>query len=349
MRILFTISSMHNGGAERILSYLANGMASDNDDVYILLIGTNMSKTFYELNKKVKLISLYSRDEIVTHGVDRINRINKKIRLINPDVVISFLPQVSIYTYFAIRKLKCKFIVSERNDPHKYNLLTKILLRFVFLKADGCVFQTKDAKKWYFGKNNSIKSAIISNPFPSPLKNKIPRDKKVFVTTARFVPQKNLFFLVRLFNEFLKLDRSFELHIYGDGPLKGSLYSYIKKRHLDNNIFLLGNDPNWIKNEVDSRFYIMTSKFEGMPNALIEALVNGMVCLSSDCPIGGPKELSFIFENLVLFKNKNFKSALSKIEKIINLEPKQAYYNKEYSINSIVRRWKCFITGKIYE
>ena len=296
MNICFALSSLASGGAERVASTLCNYFYDQGHKVTIVLVSVSSNNSFYDIHDGIKIVPLMTSKKD-KNPFRRTTLLRNKLLEISPDIVIAFLPHICIYTYFALRKTKIPFICSERNDPHQYSFLRKLLLKKAFKKANGAVFQTNDARKFY-KKVPDNKACTIKNPvFLDPelnIKNIIER-KKLFISVGRLTKQKNFDLLIRAFSEFHKANSDYSLTIYGEGPLRDQLTQLIEKLNLTDSVFLPGTDKHWHQTAVLSKGFISSSNYEGMPNCLEEALCLGCPSVATDCPVGGSRELIELF------------------------------------------------------
>lgn len=297
MKICFCVDSMNAGGAERVVSILSNSFVLLGHDVTLLMTASLKKYSFYNLDKKINFICLCENKKKRVNSIKRLFLLRKCFKKIKPDIIIAFLPHVCVYSYFASRFLKIPLIVSERNDPNNEIKKVKFLKEYVFKKADGCVFQTEDAKKYYQYKHKITKCVVIPNPI-SIDKELTSRDitnlkyKNEIISTGRLVEQKNHLLLVKAFAKFnFNRKDKYTLKIYGSGPLKDNILNYANNVGIKEYIKILSPSPNWLYDNIDTNMFVLTSNFEGMPNALAEALIAKIPCISTDCPIGGPKEL----------------------------------------------------------
>lgn len=356
MKIMFYTSSMGKGGAERVISVLANNLISCNE---ICIVVNTTKNAAYELDKKIKLIELdktYNKISIY-RNIKRIIDTKKVVEKEKPDIIISFLPMPS----YKILSLKNKFknipiIVSDRNDPKEEykTFINKVLMKSLYKRADGFVFQTKEQKE-YFNKKIKDKSVIIHNPIKDEflennLKNII--KEKTIITVGRLVEQKNHEMLISAFAKVYSKHKDYKLKIFGDGPLKEELQKQIERLQLKDKIQLCGVSDN-IKEELEkAEIFVLSSNYEGMPNVLIEAMAVGLPCISTDCPCGGPREVIETEKNGILVPIKSEKELVNSIEKLIN---DKEYSNKignnateiknKLNTNKIVTEWKEFITN----
>ena len=350
MKILFYIGSLEKGGAERVISNLANDFVKNNDIVMV----TTINKIEYSLEKKVKH---YSLDENVKlNALQRLKKLYKIIKDEKPNVIVSFLPEPS-YRILLLRKfINIPIIVSVRNDPKREysNFKRKILMKILYPLADGFVFQTEEAKE-FFRKKIQNKSTIIPNPIKNEfLERKIYEGKKdnLIVSVGRLEKQKNHELLIEAFSDISKEISEYKLIIYGEGSLRKNLEEKIQNLNLQDKVFLPGTVDNIPEKIEKAKLFVMSSDYEGMPNALMEAMALGLVTISTDCPCGGPR---FLIENekngyLVKINDKNglaksIKNVLKysrdeKIEEISHNARKTALTLKEEKIN---KKWYKYI------
>jgi len=286
VNIVIAIDSPGRGGAERVGFTLARWLDSQVD----------LNATLVAIRESNKLS--YSTD-----GLDYVNLRNKNViwglrRVVkdrDANVLLTMTVPLCVYTVPALWGLNIKHVVSERNSPAHFSgkWITKVLSRWLMKQADGFVFQTKQARDFYGGKI-AERSTIIHNPIceiSEDLFQPIFDRKKVIVSVGRLNKQKNHAMLVKAFSEVLKEYPDYTLKIYGDGKERENLERLIAITGLSDKVFLLGTQSDIHKAIVDAAMFVMSSDFEGMPNALMEAMALGLPCISTDCPCGGPAEL----------------------------------------------------------
>lgn len=331
-KIIFCINSLESGGAERVVSILSNYFSKKNN-VYIITVTKNEIK--YNLNSKIDVLTLSKKKNKIKNKfinkctllpkfIIRTLKMKNILKKIDADVIISFLPEASFISLLA-NKRHTKIIISDRNDP-KIEYKSKIYNSFfhkLYPKADGFVFQTDDAKK-YFENNlsniNKKKREIIFNPVNEKFirKQKESKIEKKIVSVGRLTEQKNFNLLIDSFYELNKKLPNYKLIIYGEGNLRKILETKINKLNLEGKIELPGVVPDIEQKISNSSLFVMTSNYEGMPNALIEAMCLGLPVISSNCPCGGPKMLINNDENGYLFEVGNVKELTSKMYKLLS-------------------------------
>lgn len=293
-RVYFYINVLGGGGAERVITNLANMLAEDNYDV--TMITSYEEEREYILTRNVRRLSLEDRDRQrsrIIRNLSRIFKLRKICKEEKPDILISFMEEPNFRAILATRGLPVKTLVSVRNDPNKEyagkigQFVGKVLLPM----ADGCVFQTSDAQKW-FPERLQKKSRIIYNAVKeefyqverTPVRGEI-------VTCGRLTEQKNHRLLIDAFAEVQKIYPFATLKIYGEGVLREKLQNQIDSLNLNEKVFLMGATNDVAKALQTADLFVLSSDYEGMPNALMEAMAAGVPCISTDCPCGGPREL----------------------------------------------------------
>ena len=345
MKICFAVDSLNNGGAERVVSTLSNQFVTSGNTVNIVIVSNSKSDPFYQLDNRIKIHCL-NQNSKKTRMLKRIKLFSNKLKSIKPDVVIAFLPHVCFYSYFACKRNQIPLIVSERNNPKSMSFIKKTCSRFVFKRAKACVFQTGDALKWY-GVN---KSTIIPNPvFLQEIgAAQILKRENVITYVGRLEPQKNVKLLIDSFDSIFKKRNDFELRIYGSGSQKEELIKYAKTLPSNEHIRFMGINKNWHKLEKFSNTFVLPSNFEGMPNALEEALCLGIQCVATDCPAGGSKMLMNMFGYCnLLSKTGDLDELTKKITDSIDNDYRNANLielnKKMLSPEHIAEKWLCLI------
>ena len=353
MKILFCLGSMGHGGAERVVSILSNSLVASND---VTIVVTKSEPSYYKLDDRIKYYSLdkdTKRESVLVRTMRRTKNLRKILKEEKIDIAISFLPEPTYRLMMAKQSLKIKTIVSVRNDPNiEYNnIFKKLLVKILYSKADGFVFQTEDAKKWFSNKIQN-KSIVIPNPINDAylIDRYTGKRENEIVTVGRLTEQKNQYLLIDSFKEIHDEYPSLKLKIIGDGNLKNDLIDYSNMNGLNDSVIFRGNVEN-VKDEIyKSKVFVLSSDYEGMPNALMEAMALGIPCVSTNCPIGGPK---FLIKNDIngILVNVNDKDDMIKaIRKILNDDNFQNIISKnsnesmkQYGSRPITKKWEDFI------
>ena len=279
-RILLVGHTMDRGGASHVLSILANSFSEKGWEVELAFLRI---RNAYDISGKINLIALCQPEEKVGF-LKAYRKLKRLYRNTNAAVIISFLLPINFITILATRGLRKKIIISERNDPKEASYRWLFLLsKILYPIADYCVFQTERVKGYYSSKCRA-KSSIIMNPLDItsfPQKEKY--DQNSLVAVGKLWPQKNHLLLIDAFYVFSKMHNDYTLKIYGEGPLRKNIEDRINKMNLANKVFLMGNKPDIIKRIVNEGVFVLTSDYEGLSNALLEAMCVGMPCISTKC------------------------------------------------------------------
>lgn len=293
-KIMFYINAIHDGGAERVMINLADYFSRQG---YKTILVTSFRDTWeYTVPNAVKRITLEEHEikqSKLKRNITRVKKLRKFCKDEKPDILVSFMAEPNFRAILATWGLPVKTLISVRNDPNKEyagrvgHIVGKYLLPF----ADGSVFQTKEAKNW-FPKRLQKKARIIYNSVKEDFyhveRHPVPGE---IVTCGRLEEQKNHALLIAAFSKVVGRYPEARLKIYGEGSLCGKLQKQIDALGLHEKAFLMGATNHVEKVLETADVFVLSSDFEGMPNALMEAMAAGVPCISTDCPCGGPREL----------------------------------------------------------
>lgn len=303
MRILFVTHSMRFGGAERVMSILLKKFAELGNDVSLILLDDEKIVA-YELDERINTVFLCTpRFNSLNSIKNLFSGLKSAINQINPDVITSFFPAPLVFCWLATFGKKIPLVFSERNDPNNNikGWQAKFFQAIALKKAKHIVFQTTGAQNCY-GKKIRIKSSVIPNPFSSQSLPKayVGERQKRIVSVGRLVPQKNQKILIEAFANVVKKHTDYILEIYGEGHLRNELEMLIEKYGLQQKVFLPGNSKQVLNDINGAALFAFSSDYEGMPNALIEAMALGLPSISTDCSPGGAREFINNYENGIL-------------------------------------------------
>ncbi len=313
-KIVFIIGSMGRGGAERVISILANEYADNGWDVQIITLLDNSND--YILRESIKVINIIndkkSRIQNIPFWLIQLRRTFKQF---NPDVIVSFVARINILTLISSLRFNKKIIISERNDPKSdgRSWLVKMATYLLYPLADSIVFQTNWAKSC-FPKYVQKKGKIIPNPVYIEVKATEIKDNKI-VAVGRLLEQKNHKLLINAFSKVVEKYPDYKLYIYGEGKLRRELINQVEKLSISDNVFMPGNVLNIHERISNAEMFVLPSDYEGLSNALLEAMMMGLPCISTDC--AGSNEVIKHEENGLLVPIKDVRYLSESIVRLI--------------------------------
>lgn len=356
MKITLIIHSLTYGGAERIISIMANYWSAKGWKITLLTFDNNQIPDF-TLNSDITYIPLdiaaKSPNVIIgiVNNLKRISILRNAIINSNPDVVISFMSRINIITLLATRWLKIPVIISERSNPEKSYLSWnwQQLRKWTYAFADKIVFQTQRARD-YFPIKLQNQSCIIPNMVILPPIKKQSDEKfltkRSLISMGRFVPEKGFDLLLKAFAKLKDNYPEWTLTILGDGKLRPELESLRNQLGLSDRVYFPGmvNDIYAFLQQAD--IFIMSSRFEGFPNAICEAMACGLPVISTDCP-SGPREIIRDGIDGILVPNEDISALAAAIEKLISHEQERnalavraLEVTERFSIKKIMGMWE---------
>lgn len=340
-----------SGGAERQITLLANELANLGNEVYLAVVAKYNKKYDISDNVIVKDLTCFENSKLSL--VSRYLALKKLYTEIKPDVTVHFWFQSLYLSTFMKKKYRNITIYSERGDPgdSEYNGLLGIVRSVAFKQVNGFVFQSNGAKSYF---QNQIRERSIVIPNPVFIKRSdfpvIKCRTKRIVTMGRLHPQKNQKLLIEAFAIIHEEFPDYIVEIYGDGPLEAELHQLIKNKNLEDRIFLMGARKDVHNAIVDASLFVLTSDYEGLPNALIEAMALGIPSISTDCKPGGAREIitdkidGFIVPRNDAYKLANTMRNILNDQNLANRISKNAEINiKRFNKNTIYNRWNTFI------
>lgn len=299
-KIVFHLNCLEQGGAERVVTNLANQFAKEG---YQVLIATEWyGENEFQTDEKVRRVHVGLREgdekkHPLIRYLLRVKYLKEFIRKEKPDILIPFARKALYRGLMAAYFMKIPVLISIRTDPagHYEERSDKIQIPLLFPRADGCVFQTEGQKE-FFAPRLQKNSRIILNPIhpkyigvPKPEKR-----NKTVVQSGRLVDFKNQPMLIRAFVEVHKKHPDYDLKIYGGDSFDGTkeiLEALIAENNAQDYIHLMGASDTLEKDLSDAALFAFTSDWEGLPNALMEAMALGLPIVATDCPCGGPRTI----------------------------------------------------------
>lgn len=310
-KIAFLINSLGKGGAEHVAVNLAEHFCAQGYEV--LFVTSRILPEEYELSFANKRRIL--EDEIAHAPFGRIGRIPARIaglkkiwREEKPDVILSFIGKLNLYVMVSVGRSEIPVFLSVRSDPAREypGVFQKWLAGKLFARAGGVFFQT-DMAMQFFGDSVRCHSEVLPNLLDeSFLKPRYEgeRDHEI-VMVGRLDANKNHAMVFRAFAALHQDFPEYRLVIYGTGYPDGSdtkpaLLQLAEELGIRSSVIFKGMQTE-IRSKIErARIFVLASGYEGMPNALLEAMASGLCVISTDCPCGGPATVIRDHENGIL-------------------------------------------------
>lgn len=299
-KIAFHLNCLEQGGAERVVTNLANQFAKEGYQVIIATEWYGGNEFRIDENVRRVHVGLKEGDEKkhrLLQFLLRVKYLRQFLKEERPDILIPFARKALYRGLMAAYFIKIPVLISIRTDPagHYEERSDKIQIPILFPRADGCVFQTQGAKE-FFAPRLQDNSRIILNPIhekyigvPTPEKR-----TKTVVQSGRLVDFKNQPMLIRAFVKVHGKHPDYDLKIYGGDSFDGTkeiLEDLIHEYGAQDYIHLMGASDSLEHDMADAALFAFTSDWEGLPNALMEAMALGLPIVATDCPCGGPRTI----------------------------------------------------------
>ena len=306
MNVLVFIHSMSSGGAERVTANLANRWADSGHKVTVVTQSAS-SADFYQLHASVERVAMESAKEsaglcsALVNNFARSLMLRKVIRRAKPDIVIGMMTSANVLVVLASLGLRLPTIVCERTYPPHLPVgeLWSRLRRWTYPLASRVTMLTSEGLNWLHREIPSARGVVMPNPIPYPLPVNAPElapdsvvtgQRKMLLAVGRMTEEKGFSGLIRAFAALANQHPQWDLVILGDGPLRSTLSEQIQALGLSTRVLMPGRAGNvgaWYER---ADLYVLSSRVEGFPNTLGEAMAHGCAAVSFDCDTG-PRDL----------------------------------------------------------
>lgn len=306
MRVLFAISTMTNGGAERVASILLREWDRRGVETILATNHRDRSAFFFDVPETVRHVGMDAVKGAGPAGVLQANarrwaRLRRAYAETRPDIVVSFMLEMNVLALAAAGRRGPPIIVSERVHPQHicYDRARSTLRRRLYPRAAALVVQTEPIAEWFRAwRAGGATDAPIVTPNPVALSEfgaaattaRAPSARKTLVAVGRLAPQKGFDLLVEAFGRVAAERPEWDLEILGEGDARAELAAQIAQLGLEARVRLPGETADVAGALARADLYAHPARFEGYPNALIEALASGLPCVAADAP-GGAAEI----------------------------------------------------------
>jgi GalNAc-alpha-(1->4)-GalNAc-alpha-(1->3)-diNAcBac-PP-undecaprenol alpha-1,4-N-acetyl-D-galactosaminyltransferase len=300
MKVTLVIYALGGGGAERVMSIVANYWISQGWDVTLIMLVAPTQPSFYQLDPRIKLKPLGVAGDsanlvaAIGNTWQRVKILRQEIIASQPDVVISFMNSVNVYAILACWKLNIPIIVSEHIYPGATdaNKIWQFIMKWAYRYADLVTVLTQNALPFYPAAQG-YRTIVMPNPVTTPaivveMARLLPTPSLIAI--GRLNPQKGFDLLIKAFARIQAKYPDWQITILGEGSMRSELEDLRSQLQLTDRVHLPGLVTN-IQDYLDQAdLFVMPSRFEGFPMALCEAMACGLPVLATDC-LSGPRDI----------------------------------------------------------
>ena len=336
MRIALISPTLTGGGAERVASLLSNDWVSKGESVTAITFEAPGTLPGYALDARVSLrqIDGLNRDSghvarIVTN-FNRLARLRRLLKEIDADVAVAFTTEANVVTLCAARGLGVPVIISERNQPDRPGLgrFRQTARRLTYSFADVIVMQTQEIALWA-RQRFKVPVHVLPNPVRLDARNERVAvditDRRGIVAAGRLVPQKGFDILVAAFAKVAPKHSDWRLTIYGEGPSRFALETQVREADLQQRVTLPGFVTGVDAALQTAGVFVLSSRYEGYPNALLEALAASCPVVAANCP-GGVSEILGANEFGMLVPNEDSEALAAALGQMMSRPELREHY-----------------------
>lgn len=361
MKILFVLSGLGSGGAERVVSLLSGEMIRRGYEISIVSFDKPDDPVYHSFHPQIEIVRLAipagGRSFLRGLGAScrRIVALRRLFKRGRPDVVISFLTKINVLSVAASTGLNISVIISERNNPavQRAHPFWANAWKIAASHASAIVLQTHAIKALYPA-NIQSRAVVIPNPVVPPDIDRQPHHGLVLTAVGRLEWQKGFDMLIKAFAAIAPDNPKWKLTIWGEGQERSRLQLLVDQSGQAARIELAGNSQSqagWIRN---ADIFVLSSRYEGFPNVLLEAMSAGLPVLSFRCDFG-PNEIIQDGVDGILVEpesTKHLSEALTKLMQNEELRMRLGVAARKntarYDVAPIVSKWEELVKKEIY-
>ena len=294
MRIVFVIPTIGGGGAERVACLLCADWVTQGHSVGMFTFEAPNAPRTYALDDRVMYRAIDARNSDrglltrIATNFRRVYRLRLAIKNFAPDIIVAFTTEANVVALWATRGLRIPVIISERNQPDRPGLgiVSRLARRLTYPTAASIVVQTEQIRLWA-RRHFSVPIHVIPNPVGVARQNRScasAASRKRLVAAGRLVRQKGFDLLIDSFSQIARRHPDWTLYIYGEGPDRPALQRQISVLGLNGQVILPGFEFDFHRVLAEADIFVLSSRYEGYPNVLIEALAAGCAVVATNCP-----------------------------------------------------------------
>ena len=309
MKVTLIIHALGGGGAERVMSIIANYWASQGWDITLIMLVDSTEAPFYQLDPRIELKPLgIAADSAnlfvaIANTWRRVKTLRREIIASKPDVAIGFMNSVNVYNIWACWNLNIPTIVSEHTYPgaNDAGRIWQFLMKKFYRYADVVTVLTQNAVPFY-PPESGYRTIVMPNPIATPepaisieRASAPPKGGRLLpthslISVGRLDPRKGFDLLFRAFDQIRDRHPDWQLTILGEGEMRSELEQLRSELKLVDCVHLPGAVKNVSEYLHQADLFVMSSRVEGFPMALCEAMACGVATIATDC-LSGPSDI----------------------------------------------------------
>jgi len=353
-RLTMVIHALSGGGAERVFCTLANHWAESGRDVTAITLGT-VDTDVFRLDTRVRRVPLGLMQESqspwqrVRNTWTRVRRLRQAIREAGAARVISFTDKMNVLTLLACWGDPRRFVIAERSDPRHQSLgpVWEWLRGRTYPRCHAWVVQTESVARYARTIAPQRPVVVIPNAVAPPNAAIPPPEQRrpCIVGVGRLSPEKGFDLLIRAFARIAPWYPEWTLHILGEGPQRRALEVLADSLGVRNQVRLAGWNDRPETALLEAGVFALPSRYEGFPNALLEAMACGLPCAASACD-SGPAEIIRDGVDGLLVPPENADALADALRQLVSDEAKRARLGRRaaevasrFSMETFFARW----------
>jgi glycosyltransferase involved in cell wall biosynthesis len=360
MKIVFVQSGLGAGGAEKIVNLLAQHRLHLGDEVHVLAFRGEPNGSFFPYNTQVHVetapVSTLAERSRAFRVASRLPWLRRRFKEIGPDVIVSFLTKTNVLVLMASAGLGIPVVVSERNNPMKQGIHPLWYpAGMILAHGAGAIVMQTEAAYDLLPKRVKSRALVIPNPNVIPNgRHHGSRTGNTIVAVGRLVQQKGFDLLIEAMARLRVELPEVRLIIFGDGPDRPALEARARALGIADRVSFPGvteKPGEWLS---AGDVFVLSSRYEGFPNVLVEALASGLPSVAFDCP-WGPADILTHEKNGLLVPPGNVEVLADSLKRVLidpavrqKLSAAAPAAAARFSLNSVLASWDNIIAKTVH-
>jgi GalNAc-alpha-(1->4)-GalNAc-alpha-(1->3)-diNAcBac-PP-undecaprenol alpha-1,4-N-acetyl-D-galactosaminyltransferase len=364
LKIAFVIGTLGAGGAERVMTLLCNALQASGHTVSLWTFEA-AGGDFFVLDPRIRRVGFGQVASTaglakLAGNLRKVWRLRRELRSERPDVLVSFITQANVLALLAAIGLGTPVVISERIDArvHREPLPWRILRWCVYRRASYLVVQTNALRAWGSRLVGERRVTTIPNPVVpadrAAMGGQLPQQPGCnIVAMGRLVQHKGFDLLLQAFAAVARQFAEASLVIYGEGPERAALQAQARKLGLVDRVSFPGQVQNAANALAAASLFVLSSRYEGFPNVLVEAMSLARPVVAFDCPSGPAEIIRHELDGLLVPAGDVQALAAAMTRVLSNAELRQrlaaraAEVNERFSQQRVLAQWLRVLEGTI--